>query len=187
MQTEPPRPAQVNLDAPLRLTAGASTGVRRRTPQTHPQSARSPPRVNLRFFKNSVDKGAGLPYKVSVRRRCGAHETELTPTMRKPLDCRLSGFQMTTLTCALQVAAQRYDENIKGLEDSKAKWDAMSPEAQTAHLATTPIFHPAALPSLIAQFKRQAKDARELLALVEQGPSEDDGEVEVIVRFTPDD
>jgi hypothetical protein len=77
-----------------------------------------------------------------------------------------------TLTHALQIAAERFDEDAKTMEREKEKAEAF----KAANPGKGLLFHPEACDRLADQFRRQAADVRELLAVLEDDDDDEEEE-----------
>lgn len=88
-----------------------------------------------------------------------------------------SSNQMSVITHALEVAASRFDEDVKGLVDIITAHDQ---KAETQTLSASESGERVMASRLKEQFERQAREAREVWNLLEGGFDEEgqEGEVE---------
>lgn len=96
--------------------------------------------------------------------------------LRRRLVTEIGHKQQTTLQGALILAAERYEENAKGLE----KLLELEKDPATA-APPSAIVHPSAYPGLIEQFRAQAKDVRDLLNLIQGADLDDDEDPRLIL------
>jgi hypothetical protein len=85
---------------------------------------------------------------------------------------RLNDRNGFTLCHALQIAAERFDADAATMLEQKRASEAILEADPTARL----MFYPAACDRLADQFRRQAADARGLVALIEGDDEEEESE-----------